>query len=105
MIRAGTEASPIHRQQRACLCRALSSFGCRFTRLRITSSCVLRRATAPQQSNSGAKGGTGAKVDRPLRLLVLTGLVPSPSQQNPARLADALGAKEISTAEKAGKPQ
>lgn len=100
MIRAGTEASPIHHNNArayAAPCRpsAVYSLGC----------VLLRRATAPQQSNSGAKRGTGAKVTRPLRLLVLTGLVPSPSQQNPARLADALGAKEISTGEKAGKPQ
>ena len=54
----------------------------------------------------------GAEVDLPLRLLVLTGWAPSPTQQKPARpgsatarLADALGAAEISTGEKAGKPQ
>jgi len=53
----------------------------------------------------------GAEVDLPLRLLVLTGWAPSPTQQMPARpgsatarLADALGAAEISTGEKAGKP-
>jgi NADH dehydrogenase [ubiquinone] 1 alpha subcomplex assembly factor 5 len=53
-----------------------------------------------------------AKVDLPLRLLVLTGWAPSPTQQKPARpgsgttrLADALGVKEQGTGEKAGKPK
>jgi hypothetical protein len=53
-----------------------------------------------------------AEVDLPLRLLVLTGWAPYPSQQKPARpgsatarLADALGAAEIGAGEKAGKPQ
>jgi hypothetical protein len=53
-----------------------------------------------------------AEIDLPLRLLVLTGWAPSPIQQKPARpgsatarLADALGAAEISAGEKAGKPQ
>ncbi len=47
--------------------------------------------------------------DLPLRLLMLTGWAPSPTQQKPARpgsatirLADALGALEIGTGEKAG---
>jgi hypothetical protein len=50
-----------------------------------------------------------AEIDLPVRLLVLTGWAPSPSQQKPARpgsatarLADALGVQEQGTGENAG---
>ena len=60
---------------------------------------------------AAARLGDGA-IDLSLRLLVLTGWAPSPTQQKPARpgsanarLADALGAQEFGTGEQADKPR